>query len=232
VFGTIGGLFALLAVAVLAGGVWLALLYGTHRGDDGFVTSSVAELSTDGHALISSEIQLAGIRDEWLPSGELATLELRAASAVPLFLGVGPSDDVDEYLRDVSHSRVSDFGGSTITYVVAEGTEEPLPPGTQAFWLETSEGAGPQRLTWDLGDGDWAMVIMNADASPGVDAEASIAVKTDWLVVAIVALILLGVLFSGLAALFAVLAFKREPAPPAPEEPKASVVLAGPEGGD
>ena len=37
-----------------------------------------------------------------------------------------------------------------------------------------------QRLQWDLESGQWAVVVMNADGSRGVGADASVGVKSDW----------------------------------------------------
>lgn len=239
IFATIGGLLGLLAVAVLVGGVWLLWLYGTHRNDDGFLTSRVAEVSTDGYALTSSEIEIAGISGDWIPSGWLATIELRATSgnSSPLFLGVGPSADVREYLRNVRHSEVSDLARSTVSYVVNEGSEEPSSPAAQTFWLETSQGEGAQRIAWDLQQGDWTMVIMNADGSPSVDVRASVGAASNWLIVAIVVLLVGGGVLAVLSTLFVVLAFRRRPpmtlaAPAAAKESSVPMALGGSDGGD
>ena len=36
-------------------------------------------------------------------------------------------------------------------------------------------------LTWDIADGDWSVVVMNADGSAGVDARVSAGAKLPWL---------------------------------------------------
>ena len=43
-------------------------------------------------------------------------------------------------------------------------------PATQRFWDASVQGDGAQALAWDVEDGDWSVVVMNADGSPGVDA--------------------------------------------------------------
>ena len=38
-------------------------------------------------------------------------------------------------------------------------------PGKQRIWAASAQGAGAQALTWDVADGDWSVVVMNADGS-------------------------------------------------------------------
>ena len=43
-------------------------------------------------------------------------------------------------------------------------------PAEQDIWAAPPHGDGRQTLTWDVEDGDWSVVVMNADGSPGVHA--------------------------------------------------------------
>ena len=42
-------------------------------------------------------------------------------------------------------------------------------------------GAGPQSLTWEAEDGDWSVVVMNADGSRGVQADINAGAKLPFL---------------------------------------------------
>jgi hypothetical protein len=37
-----------------------------------------------------------------------------------------------------------------------------------------ASGSGPQTLTWDPSGGQWVIVVMNADASPGITVTADV----------------------------------------------------------
>ena len=45
-------------------------------------------------------------------------------------------------------------------------------PAAQTFWAASSVDGRP--LDWKVRDGEWSVVMMNADASPGVSVDASL----------------------------------------------------------
>jgi hypothetical protein len=50
-----------------------------------------------------------------------------------------------------------------------------FPSGT-GFWVARAEGSsGPARLSWPIQNGDYRMVLMNADASQALDADVRFA---------------------------------------------------------
>ena len=89
------------------------------------------------------------------------------SSGSPLFVGVGPSADVDRYLAGVSHTLISDFWSDSVQPIA--GGVPGSPPGTQDFWVASATGAGAQTLTWDPANGSWTVVVMNADGRAGMD---------------------------------------------------------------
>ena len=58
-------------------------------------------------------------------------------------------------------------------YESHEGARTPAAPDGQDIWVATTEGAGRRTLDWDVRDGRWSVVVMNADGSRGVDTEIS-----------------------------------------------------------
>src|SRR3990172_7124701 len=89
----------------------------------------------------------------------------RAASpgATPLFLGIGPTDRVSQYLSNVVHDEVTDFGwwSAAVKYRHLDGGAPSSPPGQQDFWVAKQEGPGSQTLEGDIQDGNWTAVVMN-----------------------------------------------------------------------
>ena len=80
VAGVVGAVVALAAVGLLVGGGALLWAYGTQRDADGFFTSPAYELATAGHALVSTDVDLAARPGDWWPS-DLADVRLDAESA-------------------------------------------------------------------------------------------------------------------------------------------------------
>jgi hypothetical protein len=209
----VGTLVALIAVGLIAGGGGLLWVYGTQRNAEGFFTSPTATLSTDGYGLASTEIDLGSRPGDWFPSGRLATvrLDVDPQGTGSVFVGIGPDSDVDAYLEGVGYAQVSRIGPdpTDVTYRTIAGGAAASPPSEQTFWSVWTEGSGPQTLTWELEQGEWTVVIMNADASPGVTVEASAGALTELVVPVSVFLLLGGLVLAGLAAVMLVIAVRR-----------------------
>ena len=76
------------------------------------------------------------------------------------------------------------------------------PPSMQTFWVASTTGTGKQVLDWDVEDGDWVIVAMNADGSAGVTTELRVGAEVDPLIWIALGVLLAGVLVGvGAAAL-------------------------------
>jgi hypothetical protein len=95
-----------------------------------------------------------------------------------MFIGIAPADQVDRYLGGVARS-VPDQGWSEGREI--SGTAPSGPPTSLAIWDRSVVGSGTQELTWTPRTGDWAVVLMNADASAGVSAQVSVGAQIPWL---------------------------------------------------
>jgi hypothetical protein len=187
----IGALLVLLSLVLLGGG-GTALWADRTQRDAGYVTTDVHEFSTSGSALatVSTELGSAGVG--WLYSpGLMDKVRIRVtptSSDGPLFVGIGPSTDVDRYLAGVSHTVISEFWGDK-TEAVNGGTP-PFPPGAQNFWVASATGSGPQTLVWDPANGSWTVVVMNAEGRPGIDLRADLGARMPallWIAVGVLA---------------------------------------------
>jgi hypothetical protein len=181
----LGSFAAIIGLAVLAGGVALAAFNGMRSQDGGFFTTPRTALSVDSYALTSPRLDIAG--DLWIPANlafDVATFRLEASPADPdqdLFIGIGPRSDVERYLSSVHHSELQDLNYRPfhVEYRDIAGSQAPAPPERQTFWTESASGTGNQTITWQPQSGEWTIVIMNADATSGVDAEMAAGFRTD-----------------------------------------------------
>ncbi len=167
---TTGVVAATLAAALLAGAVWL---FRADTDSAGYVVSGTHEVATASYGFASADLDLDGDFDWLYDRGP--KLRVRAESEQPLFIGLARPEEVERYLAGVAHEQVTDvdLDSFALTTERRPGTDEPATPGSQTFWAASVQGAGPQTLEWDGGYGQWSVVVMNADASPGVDAGVS-----------------------------------------------------------
>ncbi len=173
-----GGLLVLVSLGLLVGagfGLWADL---TQR-DGGYVTTSVHTFSTSGAALATEPTELGSAGFGWMYApGLLDKVRIRITPVSPgqrLFVGIGPSADVDRYLAGVKRTVISDFWGNGVEAV--DGRKPASPPGTQDFWVASSSGSGARTLVWDPADGSWSVVVMNADGRHGIDVGADLGAR-------------------------------------------------------
>jgi len=213
VMAVIGAMLGLLAAGLIVAGGALLWAYGTQRSADGFFTTPTVDLSSDTHALTTTEVDLSARPADWFPSSRLATIriEVEPTGDAPVFVGIGDEDDVEAYLSGAGYAEVTISGRDfdEVSYRTVEGGAPSGPPAEEDFWVATAAGEGAQTLTWDVESGDWIGVIMNADASPGVSVDVTAGARAGILIFIASGLIVLGVLFGAMAALLLVLAVRQ-----------------------
>ena len=188
----IGALLVLLSLVLLGSG-GTALWADRTQRDAGYATTDVHRFSTSGAALATVSTELGSAGFGWLYSPALLDkVRIRVTpttSGPPLFVGIGPSADVDRYLTGVDHTVITDFWGEETEGV--EGGPPASAPETQDFWAASTTGSGPQTLVWDPADGSWTVVVMNADGRPGIDVGTDLGAKVPalpWIAVGVLAL--------------------------------------------
>jgi hypothetical protein len=216
ILAVVGAVLAIIAFGMLAAGAGLLWAESTQKDAGGFFNTSTVELETASHALASTEIDLGARPGDWFPTGSIATVRIEAESSTdaPLFIGIGPEDAVESYLAGSGFAQVTRIHDDGADYTTTEGGAPPV-PAEQGFWVASASGSGAQQVSWDLAQGNWTVVIMNADASPGVAVLTSAGVRTSLLVPIAGALLAGGLLMAAVAAVLLVLATRREgePAP-------------------
>jgi len=183
----LGSVATLLALGLLAGGGALLWLHETKRDAEGFYTSEVTRFQTTSYALTAEGVEVADVPDWLFESGRLGEARFRGSSTragTELFIGVAPEREVDAYLAGVEHDEIADvhFADAdldeiSVEYVRRSGASKPAAPSSQTFWEASIEGPGVQTLYWDVAGGKWAIVVMNADASAGVETDMTLAGK-------------------------------------------------------
>lgn len=183
--GIIGLTGILIALPLLFAGGSLFWVDTALTDTNGFVNSTVMEIEVDGFALVAgpAEIEdLPKIPDSPIALGEIATLRIQAENLDEdkgLFIGIAPTEILDDYLGGVPYAVVDDTDEDEmfLSYRM-NSSDEPLPPpGEQEFWTSSTAGIGLQQLEWELEEGDVSFVIMNEDATDGLAIEAVVGVR-------------------------------------------------------
>jgi hypothetical protein len=86
---------------------------------------------------------------------------------------------------------------------------------------------GTQTLTWKVRDGDWSVVLMNADGSRGVAADVDLGAKLSFLLWVAIGLVIGGVLVVGGSTALVVLAARRRQPPSLSVPPTAGIGSEG-----
>lgn len=179
------GVAGLLSTALLVtGGV---ALWGDGQKDaQGYLSTSSEQFTTSTRALHTDNLDLDTGAPSWLlDQGELGKVRLKVSSTdgKPVFVGIAPTREVAGYLDGTAHATITDVDTSPFSadYQRHAGARVPAAPATQRIWSASAQGTGTQRLDWRVKDGDWSVVVMNADASPGVHADVSAGAKVPFL---------------------------------------------------
>jgi len=205
----IGALLGLLTIGLLGGGSVLMWADRTQRDAAGYLSTGTDSLSAPGYALASTDIDLGGLGRRW-PIGEGALGKVRITvsnpSASGVFIGVAPRAAALQYLSGVAYAEMTDFRFLPFrTSLVPHTGGAPATPQSQSIWFAQVSGTGTQTLTWTVTGGQWAVVLMNADASAGVTVSVSLGATAPFLFGLALGLLIAGAIAAVVAVLLLIL---------------------------
>ncbi len=170
----LSSLAAVFAIAAIAAGAGAIVLDETQRDAGGFLTSQAASYTSGGYALESASYDARTPLVGALVRDLLGTLRIHSVSARPVFVGIAPAAAASAYLAGVAHAQAGDLAARDTDFRAQPGGPPSTAPAAQHFWVASATGAGARMLTWRVRAGDWRVVVMNADATPGVAGALSI----------------------------------------------------------
>ncbi len=160
-----GVLLLVLGITSAAVGAVLTATFGRN----GTLSVDSGRIAGKGTALVSEPLSVSGGGDLQARLGEV-TFGARSTGGNRIFVGVGPADAVFSYLEGKPYQVVSGIGNGKSTTRDVPGAGRPAPPATARFWIAQASGVDPS-FTWPGSSAaDVRVVVMNADASPGVAA--------------------------------------------------------------
>jgi len=178
-----GSLGALVALGLLVGGLALVAVQ-TQRDTDGFFTTPTERFTTSAYALTHEGLEIGDVSEApgWIVE-RLGTVRVRATSPTgePIFIGVARTDDISSYLGGVGRDELTTleldpFREETRSFA---GGAPAARPAEETFWAASAEGTGVQSFSWDISEGTWSLVLMNANGRPGVAADIELGAKAE-----------------------------------------------------
>lgn len=169
----IGAVLALCSLGLL--GVGSGTLWAdTAQRHGGYVDLGTASYATAGRALASDTIRVHGGLG-WLKPliGQIRIRATATGQAGGVFAGVAPASVASGYLSGVGYTTVTGYNGHG-RQVSHHGSRVPRPPGSTPIWTARASGSRTATLVWTMRTGDWTVIVMNADRSPGVSVRADV----------------------------------------------------------
>ena len=194
----VGTLLGLVASVLLVSGTVLAGTYAA-RSDDGFVDVGLDPLVSPNVAVTAEEIDLRSEpgTPDWIIDALDTDVRLRVTAIDgdrPIFVGIAPEADLDGYLAGVAHDEIREIDENlSARFRTRSGTEQVGPPTDEDFWAASATGDGTQELVWEATSGRWAVAVMNADGSPGVNADVDVGIRSPALLPVALGLLVAGV---------------------------------------
>ena len=154
---------ALTASAALA----LIIVFGT----DGRLDFGSHQVAGSGSAVVTDISKIQNTNEVVALTGwPVVAASASGGNASGVFIGIGRSRDVERFLAGVAFDQVTDieFPPFELNLSRIPGSMRATPPAAETFWVASSESTTDARLSWRITDGEYRMVIMNADGAPGV----------------------------------------------------------------
>ncbi|WP_028065548.1 hypothetical protein [Solirubrobacter soli] len=224
-----GGRLALIIIGALVATASLAIFgfagflhWVNSKRDDGYFTTGAVRVGALNHALTSDLDVHRGLVSVIGKDG-FRMVRLHVDAPRDMFVGVARTEDVNNYLRDTTYTRLTDFDLAPFRpyYAATLGDRTgldtaPDPPGDQDIWTAKAQGSGSLTLDWKVAPGSSTLVLMNADGSTGVDAQVDAGAQIPLIgtlawVFTVVAVVVLAV-----GVLMIVLGVRRRPQPSSP----------------
>jgi hypothetical protein len=188
----IGVIMIFTAFGLVMGGASLRFIRGTIMDEDGFIVSGVEGVSSSSYAVVFQDfdvhINYEASRALRAMGGDIV-FKLEASGGDPskaVFMGVARDSDAAAYLGQVEYDRLvspsweyDPFVNDFPDYALSRhpGSAPAGPPTMHSFWVAQQAGTGSQVLTWSPTSGRYWVVVMNEDASAGVDADVQLGVR-------------------------------------------------------
>jgi hypothetical protein len=194
-----GCVVALMALGLAGVGVTLLAADRSSRDANGYLTSRGFFVGTTGYAVLTESLGMhADYPGRSMPHAMMGDVRITATprGGQDVFIGIARTADVERYLSGTARAVLDRVeNGRAVVTEIPGGAPASAPPSAD-LWRRQASGSSPQTLTWSPTNGDWTVVVMNADGSPAVAADVTVGAQVPALLWVSGALLVVGALFA------------------------------------
>lgn len=173
----LASLGAVIGFGLTVAGLTAIALDLTERDSTGYLMSTTATYSTPTHALVSDNYRTGTANDWFVAQDLLGSIRIRVHSNRPVFIGIAPEAAANSYLSGASRAEATRFDARNSDFRTIPGGAPTVAPGASHIWVASATGTGEQTLSWPVQNGNWRIVLMNADGGANVAAQLSIGAR-------------------------------------------------------
>ncbi len=146
-------------------------------GPGGRLDSGAHQVATSAAAVVSDISKIQNVDNVVSVVGRpQIRLDVSGGNTSGIFIGIGRTADVDTYLAGVATDQVTDVGVRPFELTVDRmpGRATAASPAAQKFWVASAVSGTDAQLRWPVSNGDYRLVVMNADGTSNVISQARV----------------------------------------------------------
>jgi hypothetical protein len=121
---------------------------------------------------------LPGPADLDIPAVPPRSGRAAGTTGTAVFVGIARRSEVNAWLSGIAHHRIVGISTDNASYNRTAGaTRRVAAPAAQDFWLASATGTNSATLDWQVTNGDFTVVLANANGSTGVAADVQAAAQ-------------------------------------------------------
>ncbi|MFB6291304.1 MAG: hypothetical protein ABEJ25_06210 [Candidatus Bipolaricaulia bacterium] len=179
----------LIGLGLVAGGGALWWSNAFLRDSEGYYTTRTIDIERNSYGVTTYPARIEFGPTWFFDWSNLVKVKLSATNnrVKKSFIGIAEEKDLLDYLSGVAYDEIVElhinqpFGSPRISYREYPGEAPSKPPTEKDFWVASTVGSGTQVLRWGLEEGRYSLLLMNHDASRGLDITGKIGVKVPML---------------------------------------------------
>ena len=184
-------LLLIVSFGLIMGGTSLRSIQSIMSDEEGFIISHTQRVQVPSYAIVVEDMDfdIDPIALRWFErQGGFLRFKVVTVSNNPdkeIFIGVARQADAYSYINPMEYHEISNFNmgwenysrTSQLRYILHPGDPPSSPPTVFSYWIVQGAATGQQTLTWEPESGSYYLVMMNSDASEGIDADVRVGVE-------------------------------------------------------
>ena len=171
----LGGALIIVGGLATASAIGLIAVFGR----DSAMDSGTHQVATSASAVVADVAAIQNTKGVGVLTGwPMLQVTAGGGNADGVFIGIGPAADVDRYLAATAHDQVTSLTVDPFELVVQRSPGQPgstlAAPTEQDFWVASATSVSTAELSWPVQDGDYRLVVMNADGTADLIAQARV----------------------------------------------------------